>query len=78
MVQPLGEVLKYSVSKPLSGVPLFHSYMKEVGVKISGKVAFLVLMKRYAFCTSTVVVIYPYLNNICSYCLKGVLVDIID
>jgi hypothetical protein len=50
--------------KPFLGVPLFHSYMKEVGARILGKVAFLVWMKRYAFCSCTAVVMcWQYLST---------------
>lgn len=65
----------------LLGVPWFHSYMKEVGVRISGKVAFLVPMKRYASTACPVVEMCQYMKNniqVSWYLSKSILVDIAD
>jgi len=52
--------------------------MKEVGVRISGKVAFLVLMKRYAFRACPAVETFQYLKNeihVSATCSKRILAD---
>lgn len=80
--QLFGKVLMFScVFNLLLGVPWFHSYMKEVGVRISGKVAFLVPMKRYASTACPVVEMCQYMKNniqVSWYLSKSILVDIAD
>jgi len=52
--------------------------MKEVGVRISGKVAFLVLMTRYAFSACPTVEMFQYLKNeihVSGTCSKRILAD---
>lgn len=61
----LGKFLWFHAFKLILGVPLFPYYMKEIAVRISGKVAFLILilMKRYAFNSCSAVKMFQYLKN---------------